>query len=87
MRRYTASALRSRLSEVLDAAERGEAVIVERRGTRFSLRAERAGDARRRSRPPLFEILDPAVAGGQWTWTWSPRGLRFKSLLKKKPKR
>jgi len=84
MKRYTSSQLRSRLSEVLDAAERGEAVVVERHGTRFTLRAERAGVTRRRRRRPLFEFLDPAVAAGQWTWTWSSRGLQFKSRLKKR---
>jgi antitoxin (DNA-binding transcriptional repressor) of toxin-antitoxin stability system len=84
MKRYTSSQLRSRLSEVLDAAERGEAVIVERRGTRFTLRAEGAHGARPRRRRSLIEWMDPAVAAGQWTWASSPRGLKFKSRLKKR---
>ena len=89
MKRYTSSQLRSRLSEILDAVERGEPVIVERRGTRFRLIADRDRDAGAKAKPnrPLFEIIDPAVAAGQWTWDWSPRGLRFRSLLKKNRKR
>jgi antitoxin (DNA-binding transcriptional repressor) of toxin-antitoxin stability system len=86
MRRYTSSQLRSRLSEVLDAAERGEAIVVERRGTRFSLRAERANQksARRRSKS-LFTWTDPAIEAGQWTWDYVPgRGMRFRSRLKDK---
>jgi antitoxin (DNA-binding transcriptional repressor) of toxin-antitoxin stability system len=88
VKRYTSSQLRSRLSEVLDAAERGESVVVERRGARFRLIADRgsAAIARPKPRRPLFEIVDPAVAAGQWTWNWSPRGLRFRSLLKKRRK-
>jgi hypothetical protein len=84
VKRYTSSQVRQRLSAVLDAAERGEHVIIERRGVRFALRAERADDKKRSRRPPLFEIVDPAVEAGQWTWTWTPRGLRFKSRLKKR---
>ena len=84
MRRYTSSELRTRLAEVLDAAERGESVVVERRGTRFSLRAERGTEVTRSRKRPLFEFVDPAVAAGQWTWVWSPGRLKFKSLLKRK---
>jgi antitoxin (DNA-binding transcriptional repressor) of toxin-antitoxin stability system len=83
VKRYTSSELRSRLAEILDAAERGEAVVVERRGARFRLIADRAHDTRpSRQRPPLFKIIDPAVEAGQWTWDYVPgRGLRFRSRL------
>ena len=86
MKRYTSSQLRSRLSEVLDAAERGEPVIVERRGTRFRIAAERSRPARRPKRS-LIAWMDPAVAAGQWTWDWSPGRMRFRSRLKKAKKR
>jgi hypothetical protein len=85
VKRYTSSQLRSRLSEVLDAAERGEAIVVERRGTRFSLRAERPDKkpGRRRGKS-LFTWTDPAIEAGQWTWDYIPgRGMRFRSRLKK----
>ena len=77
MKRYTSSQVRERLSDVLDAAERGEAVIIDRRGARFSLRVERASRPSARQRAPAIEMLDPAVAAGEWTWTWKPGGLAF----------
>jgi antitoxin (DNA-binding transcriptional repressor) of toxin-antitoxin stability system len=78
MKRYTSSQVRERLSDVLDAAERGEEVVIERRGARFLLRVEGSDRpaARRRGRPAI-EILDPAVAEGEWTWAWKPTGLAF----------
>ena len=78
MKRYTSSQVRERLSDVLDAAERGEEVVIERRGARFFLRVEGSDRpaARRRGRPAI-EILDPAVAKGEWTWAWKPTGLAF----------
>ena len=78
MKRYTSSQVRERLSDVLDAAERGEEVVIERRGARFFLRVEGSDRpaARRRGRPAI-EILDPAVARGEWTWSWKPTGLAF----------
>jgi hypothetical protein len=73
------------MAEILDAVERGETIVVERRGTRFRLSAERAHETRRRRTPqPLFEIVDPAVEAGQWTWAWSPGRMTFKSRLKKR---
>jgi antitoxin (DNA-binding transcriptional repressor) of toxin-antitoxin stability system len=77
MKRYTSSQVRERLSDVLDAVERGEDVVIERRGARFSLRIERSGRPAPRRGRPAIEILDPAVAEGEWTWTWKPTGLAF----------
>jgi antitoxin (DNA-binding transcriptional repressor) of toxin-antitoxin stability system len=78
MKRYTSSQARERLSDVLDEAERGEEIVIERRGARFFLHADRSKRpaARRRGRPAI-EVLDPAVATGEWTWTWKPTGLAF----------
>jgi antitoxin (DNA-binding transcriptional repressor) of toxin-antitoxin stability system len=78
MNRYTISQVRERLSDVLDEAERGERIVIERRGVRFVLQAERA--ARRTAGPtrrPRIEVLDPTVASGEWTWAWRPCGLTF----------
>ena len=77
MKRYTSSQVRERLSSVLDAAERGEPVVIERRGVRFALRAEGVARPTRRPRRPVIDILDPAVAEGAWTWTWRSGGLAF----------
>jgi antitoxin (DNA-binding transcriptional repressor) of toxin-antitoxin stability system len=77
MRRYTAAQARQRFAELLDAAERGDAVVVERRGIRFRLRAERGRPRRAGRRTPLIEHVDPAVARGDWTWRGDADGLRF----------
>ena len=78
MKRYSSSQVRERLADVLDAAERGEEVIIERRGVRYFVRAERAKPARR-TRQRLIRTLDPGVAAGEWTWTWKADGLTFSS--------
>jgi len=77
MKRYTAGQARQRFSELLDAAERGQPIVVERRGVRFVVQAQRARSGRARRRRSLIEYLDPAVAAGEWTWKWSAGGLRF----------
>lgn len=76
MKRYTVAQARERLAHVLNEAERGVPVVIERRGTRYVLRAEPAPQRRSAGRPRI-EILHPAVARGQWEWTWTPHGLRF----------
>jgi hypothetical protein len=78
MKRYTSSQVRERLADVLDAAERGEEVIIERRGVRYSVRAERANPVQR-TRKPLIRSVDRGVAAGEWTWTWKADGLNFSS--------
>ena len=77
MKRYTSSQVRERLADVLDSAERGEQVVIERRGVRFSITAEGRNPPARRSRRPLIDIIDPAIAKGEWTWTFRSRGLTF----------
>ena len=76
-KRYTSSQVRERLSDVLDAAERGEEVVIERRGARFILRLDPSIRPVARRRKPAIDVLDPAVAKGEWTWTWKPTGLAF----------
>jgi hypothetical protein len=64
------------LAEALDEADRGRPVIIERNGVRYRLSVERP--RRRPSRAsPAIEILDPAIADGQWTWKWTSGGLTF----------
>lgn len=75
MKRYTSSVVRERFAEILNAADRGEEVVIERRGVRYVLRAESKRPARKRR--PLIEYMDPAVAAGQWTWEPGPDGLEF----------
>jgi len=66
MARYTVSEARRRFFQLLDAAERGEEVVLERRGVRFRLVVEPA-----RVQAPCeapLEILDCALLDGQWSW-------------------
>jgi len=78
MKRFTAAEARQQFSLLLDTAERGEAVIIERRGVRFRIRTERQPASRATARrTPVIEFVDPSVADGQWSWDWRPEGLHF----------
>ena len=77
MKRYTVSGVRERLSEALDEAEKGVPVIIERKGVRYRLAVDKPASTRKARRPHI-DILDPAVANGQWTWDWTSSGLRFR---------
>jgi hypothetical protein len=76
MKMYTVATLRRRLADALDETERGVPVIIERRGVRYRLSVETARP-RRRVPQSIIEVVDPAVAEGQWTWEWTTAGLRF----------
>jgi hypothetical protein len=76
MRMYTVATLRRRLADALDETERGIPVIIERRGVRYRLSVE-TPRPRRRGTQSIIEIVDPAVAEGQWTWGRTTAGLRF----------
>jgi hypothetical protein len=76
LKRYSVAQARERLADLLNEAERGTPVAIERRGVRYVLRVE-APPGRGRSLRSAIETLDPAVASGQWQWSWSPKGLRF----------
>jgi len=84
MKRYSAAQARQQFSAVLDSAEKGEPVVVERRGVRFCIRTEPAKRSSRRL-GPVIELLDPAVASGIWSWKWQSKGLRFSA--RKRPRR
>jgi antitoxin (DNA-binding transcriptional repressor) of toxin-antitoxin stability system len=81
MRRYSTSEARRRIADVLDGAEHGEVVVIERKGVRFRVTVDRVGPARipAAAKRPLLEIRDPAVDRGDWTWRPAPdgRGLTF----------
>lgn len=75
MKRYTVAQARERFADILDEADRSGAVVIERRDQRYVIRAERSRP--RRTSGPMIEILDPAVASGQWHWTLTSKDLRF----------
>lgn len=72
MPRTTAAQARQNLSRLLDAAERGEEVVVERRGVRFRIVAEAAEPVAPPDRPLL--VADDAVLSGEWHWEAGPDG-------------
>ena len=83
MKRYPVALLRERLAEALDNAERGIPVVIERRGVRYTLAVERRGRSHTRAQS-VIEMLDPALARGQWAWDWAPGGLVFKGRGRKR---
>jgi antitoxin (DNA-binding transcriptional repressor) of toxin-antitoxin stability system len=84
MKRYASSQVRERFAEMLDAAEKGEEVFIERRGVRYVLRAESEPAASRKRRKSLITYMHPAVEAGQWTWELGPDGLEFVDTRDKK---
>jgi antitoxin (DNA-binding transcriptional repressor) of toxin-antitoxin stability system len=85
-KRYSVSHVRERLSDALDEAERGVPVFIERHGTRFQLSLAPEKSRRTTARKPRIEILDPAVADGAWSWEWSPKGMKFRSRRRQRPR-
>ena len=75
MKKYTVSMVRERFAQALDEAQRGEAVFIERGDVLYRLSVEQPRKAR--ARKPSIQVLDPAVARGQWTWTWTDGRLAF----------
>lgn len=74
---------RRHFADLLDAAERGERVVIERRGVQFELEVRRraAAPARRAS---LVEAMDPAVEQGRWTWQTDGDGLAFQPRARRR---
>ena len=75
-KRLTSSQLRLHLAEALDTAERGESVVIERRGTRFLLRVAPVNSRPRHAGRRIIDIVDPAVADGEMDVVlarWKPR--------------
>jgi antitoxin (DNA-binding transcriptional repressor) of toxin-antitoxin stability system len=77
MKRYSAAQARASLSGLLDAVQAGESVVIERRGVRFRIEAERRSKRRRPRPSSLIERVDPVVMEGEWTWRWGKEGLEF----------
>ena len=77
MKRFTVAEARARFGDLLDEADQGETVIIERRGVRYTLKSQPAPARRAPKKTRYFEWVDPAVMSGQWTWTLTKSGLRF----------
>jgi len=86
--RYTVSTVRERLSDALDQADRGEAVIIERRRVRYRLTREIEKPVQSRRPKSRIKILDPALLTGEWHWEYVPgKDLVFKAGAKKRGSR
>ena len=81
MKHLKVAEARARFGEMLDQAEKGAPVVIERRGVRFRLTAEPAR-AVAKSRTALFDYIDAGVLSGQWTWTSRANGLAFAARRK-----
>ena len=70
---------RARFGEILDQAEAGAPVLIERRGVRFRVVVE---DAPKGASPAGFAFVDDAVMDGQWSWEPGKSGVTFKARKK-----
>lgn len=86
MKRYSASELRQHLARAFDEIERGEPVIVERRGRRFRIVAEPATKRRARIKP-FFKLRDVRMLDRGWTWTWNGSDRALRLTVRKRPGR
>lgn len=79
VKKYSVAMVRERLSEALDRAEQGNAVLIERRGVTYELTVRKTR-ARQKKPARQIEIHDASlVTSGQWTWDWKAGGLRFRA--------
>ena len=83
MKHLKVAEARARFGEILDEAEKGTPVVIERRGVRFRVVAE-PEPRRSQGEGKLFDAVDPAVLSGQWSWTAGPKGLRFAGRRKQR---
>lgn len=85
-KRFSVAEARQHLADVLDLAEKGAEVEIERRGVRYIVKADKpVARAGRRRRAPRVAIADTAVEAGAWTWNLEADGLRFQDTRRRKP--
>ncbi len=85
MNRYSVADARKQMAHVLDEAEKGQGVIIERKGVLFRLSLDQPKRPPRRSNPPQLEILDAAVEAGTWSWGMMSKGeIKFVPTPKKR---
>lgn len=70
---------RARFGEILDQAEAGTPVLIERRGVRFRVVVDEAPKGASRAG---FAFVDAAVMDGQWGWEPGKSGVTFKARKK-----
>jgi prevent-host-death family protein len=84
MKVYTVSELREQLASALDRAERGESVVIARRGRRFRVVADTPSRVRTPAKA-FFRVTDPELLETGWTWEWTAPGRQMR--LRTTPRR
>jgi hypothetical protein len=85
-KRFLVAEARARFGEILDEADQGDTVIIERRGVQYLL--QRDTRERKAAAPrSVFTWVDPAVMSGEWTWTPTAKGLRFTPRRPRRPRK
>lgn len=74
MSRYTATDARKQFFHLLDAAERGEEVVLERHGVRFKLTLDVSQVDKSHKDEAAFTVEDTALLEGNWTWVSDEHG-------------
>lgn len=83
MKHLNVAEARARFGEILDDAEKGTAVVIERRGVRFRVVAEREPSSAAAT-TPIFDFVDAAVMDGQWSWKPGAKGVSFAPRRKRR---
>lgn len=86
MKAYTVSELRENLAAALDRAERGEPVVIARRGRRFRIVADMPGRKKTRH-SAFFKVKDQTLLDRGWAWEWSTPGRRMRLRIDRPSKR
>jgi hypothetical protein len=83
MKALNVAEARAKFGSMLDEAERGETVMIERRGVRFYLVPDSSTTTSVRRRPVL-SYVHPDVMAGDWTWTAGAKGIKYTARGKKR---
>jgi hypothetical protein len=86
MKRYPVSMARERMADMLDEVERTGAAVIERGDVQYVITVKRRA-RRSRAHTAMIEVIDPAVAAGQWRWDWAGGSVAFKSAATRRRKR
>ena len=78
MKKYSVSMVRERLAEALDAADRWQPVLIERRGVTYQLTVQQAPHRRKKATRQI-DILDRSIVDGNWTWEWEKGDLQLRT--------
>jgi prevent-host-death family protein len=78
MKGFKAAEARAQFGDLLDQAEQGQPVFIERKGVRFLLSVEPSAPPPAARRVAFFTAVDPDVMSGEWTWTSGRKGLAFR---------